>query len=513
LAFINGTSTPDTLNGTTSADYITGGAGNDTITGGAGNDTINGGGDNDSIVGSTGVDSMTGGAGADVFAFQAGHGGSAPQHDLITDFIVGTDKLWFPAGTPLEFQANSAGQFVHYGTNANDWVQLRGVQNATAAQLTGTTTPTPPPPSSGPTTGNDTITGTANADTINALAGDDSVSGLGGNDTITGGPGHDVMTGGAGADVFAFAYGDGGPRPNHDHITDFEVGADRLQFPSGAPLALYDKAEGTWVHWGADESNEDWVLLEGRHGATLAQLTGTGGATPPAGPTISVSDTSVTEGGTLNYGVTLSAASTQTVTVAYATVDGTATGGTDYTAKSGTLSFAPGTTSQPVTVATTQDSAVEPNETLILRLTSPTGGAAIAKADGTGTINNDDTTTTPPPSGTGQTFNGKNTSETITGTPYDDTIIGNRGNDTLTGGGGADDFVFYRTDGFDRIKDFVTGVDDIVLHRVSQSQVSYRTTTYSGVSGLDVTYNGGSNHVFVEQYPGTSLAPGDVVFA
>ena len=131
------------------------------------------------------------------------------------------------------------------------------------------------------TNSGNTLFGTNNADTINALGGNDTVYGLGGNDTITGGPGHDVMTGGAGADVFAFAYGDGGPRPNHDHITDFEVGADRLQFPSGAPLALYDKAEGTWVHWGADESNEDWVLLEGRHGATLAQLTGTATTTPP----------------------------------------------------------------------------------------------------------------------------------------------------------------------------------------------------------------------------------------
>jgi Ca2+-binding RTX toxin-like protein len=388
------------------------------------------------------------------------------------------------------------------------------VQGATNAQLLGSGGT---PPSSSPTAGNDNLTGDANANTINALAGDDTVNGGGGNDTITGGTGYDEVTGGAGADVFVFAPGDSTAARPHDAVMDFQVGTDRLQLAGGATIFdNFNEPAGQWIGYQNATGGWGYVQLRGVQGATNAQLLGSGGGgtpPPPAEPTISVSDTSVTEGGTLNYGVTLSAASTQTVTVAYATVDGTATGGTDYTAKSGTLSFAPGTTSQPVAVVTTQDSTVEPNETLILRLTSPTGGAAIAKADGTGTINNDDTTTTPPPSGTGQTFNGKNTSETITGTPYDDTIIGNRGNDTLTGGGGADDFVFYRTDGFDRIKDFVTGVDDIILHGVSQSQVSYRTTTYSGVSGLDVTYNGGSNHVFVEQYPGTSLAPGDVVFA
>jgi hypothetical protein len=60
--------------------------------------------------------------------------------------------------------------------------------------------------------------------------------------------------------------------------------------------------------------------------------------------------------------------------VAYTTQNGTATAGVDYTAASGTLSFAAGETTKTVTVATIDDTAVESNETLRLVLSNPTGG-------------------------------------------------------------------------------------------------------------------------------------------
>ena len=66
-------------------------------------------------------------------------------------------------------------------------------------------------------------------------------------------------------------------------------------------------------------------------------------------PSIAIGNVSVTEGqlrhedGSL--AVTLSAASGQTVTVNYATANGTATAGSDYVAATGTLTFAPGVTS------------------------------------------------------------------------------------------------------------------------------------------------------------------------
>src|SRR5262249_11090799 len=88
--------------------------------------------------------------------------------------------------------------------------------------------------------------------------------------------------------------------------------------------------------------------------------------------------------------VTLSAASGQTVTVHYATANGTATtSNNDYTATSGTLTFAPGETSKTVSVTVRGDRNLEPNETFFLNLTSPTN-ALLADAQGTGTTMTDD---------------------------------------------------------------------------------------------------------------------------
>lgn len=107
----------------------------------------------------------------------------------------------------------------------------------------------------------------------------------------------------------------------------------------------------------------------------------------------------MTEGdaGTSNlvFTVTLSPASAQTVTVDYATSDGTATAGSDYTATSGTVTFTPGQTSRTVTVTVLNETLVEPDETVILTLSNPSN-ATIGDATGTGTIRTDDTDATAP---------------------------------------------------------------------------------------------------------------------
>ena len=77
------------------------------------------------------------------------------------------------------------------------------------------------------------------------------------------------------------------------------------------------------------------------------------------------------EGGTATFTVTLSSSSSQTVTVGYATAAGTATAGSDYTATSGTLTFAPGVTSQAVLVGVLGDSVDELDETLTVSLSTP----------------------------------------------------------------------------------------------------------------------------------------------
>ena len=117
-------------------------------------------------------------------------------------------------------------------------------------------------------------------------------------------------------------------------------------------------------------------------------------------PALSINSVSAAEGnaGTsaFTFTVTLSAASATPVTVQFATADGTATAGSDYTAASGTLTFAPGVTSQPVVVNVTGDTMVEGNETFVVNLSNPSG-ATIAVAQGTGTITNDDSTAPPQP--------------------------------------------------------------------------------------------------------------------
>jgi hypothetical protein len=65
------------------------------------------------------------------------------------------------------------------------------------------------------------------------------------------------------------------------------------------------------------------------------------------------------------------------VTVDYVTSDGTATAGVDYTAVSGTLLFAAGQISQTFTVPVTNDAIDEPNKTVNLGLSNPTGGATL----------------------------------------------------------------------------------------------------------------------------------------
>jgi len=111
-------------------------------------------------------------------------------------------------------------------------------------------------------------------------------------------------------------------------------------------------------------------------------------------PTLSIADVTVTEGNTgtraATFTVTLSAASTTPVTVAFASADGTAKTATgDYATSSGTLTFAPGVTTQTITILVTGDLVYETNETFTIDLSSPTG-ATLAKASATGTITNDD---------------------------------------------------------------------------------------------------------------------------
>jgi hypothetical protein len=116
---------------------------------------------------------------------------------------------------------------------------------------------------------------------------------------------------------------------------------------------------------------------------------------PTVPPDLLITDTTVSEGNSgtsqADFTVSLSEPSTQQVTVAYATEDGTASAGEDYVgATSGsTLTFAPGDTSKTVSVQVNGDTQNEPDETFFVNLSNP-ANATISDEKGIGTINNDD---------------------------------------------------------------------------------------------------------------------------
>ncbi|MDX2037807.1 MAG: Calx-beta domain-containing protein [Isosphaeraceae bacterium] len=124
--------------------------------------------------------------------------------------------------------------------------------------------------------------------------------------------------------------------------------------------------------------------------ASLGRYTITGSRVEPGvAGSLSVGDVVVNEtAGTATFTVTLTGAISAPATVAYATANGSATAGADYSAVAGTLTFnAPG--SQTVTVPILDDSLVETDETFELRL-SGASGALIADGTGVGTIVSDD---------------------------------------------------------------------------------------------------------------------------
>ena len=163
------------------------------------------------------------------------------------------------------------------------------------------------------------------------------------------------------------------------------VRADKKNYPD----ALFH-----WVNTGLSWSTGDTIVVK------LTE------------PTLSIDDAAaVIEGESAEFTVRLSAPGGAAVSVSYATVDGTAAAGSDYTTASGMLRFQPGETSQTITVTTLDDAESEVDETFTVAL-SAASGATIAGGIGVGTIADNErrrqppTTpppTTPPPTTPGRT--------------------------------------------------------------------------------------------------------------
>ncbi|MEA9827307.1 putative Ig domain-containing protein [Xanthomonas campestris pv. raphani] len=198
---------------------------------------------------------------------------------------------------------------------------------------------------------------------------------------------------GAGGVSFDIATADGSATAGVDYVASSLTGQT---IPAGSSSATFTVlVNGDTL----SEPNETFfVNVSNVSGAGVSDAQGQGTiVNDDALPSLSIDDVSVNEGNsgttTATFTVTLSAASGQTVSVNYASADGTATAGSDYVARSGTLTFAPGTTAQGVAITVNGDTALEPNETFSVGL-SGASNASIARATGAGTILNDDVVVT-----------------------------------------------------------------------------------------------------------------------
>ena len=191
-----------------------------------------------------------------------------------------------------------------------------------------------------------------------------------------------------------------------DNVTVTIGGAGGDVTASPTPLTFttsnWSTAQTVTVNVGEDDDAVADRLVTLTHTVAGGDYTGTSAdsvtvtVTEKDTPTLAVANAQASEGDVaVVFTITLSTASSNEVTVDYATSDGTAAAGSDYTTTSGTLTFTAGSTdSQTVSVPVTDDSVDEDEqETFMLTLSGATnatlaGGNATLEA--TGTIRDND---------------------------------------------------------------------------------------------------------------------------
>jgi Ca2+-binding RTX toxin-like protein len=329
-----------------------------------------------------------------------------------------------------------------------------------------------------------------------AISGGDSPStltGTSGADTITAGRSADTITGGEGGDLLVFRH-----LPwQGSKVTDFKVGADRLDFsqlfqaagysgsnPEGDGYISYKYFAGLQIYFDPDASGTgQWpfliTTLQGVPGGTYrwADLSASGSTPPPsAGGTIRFAwtDTAILpegDSGPRNVGVPV----TRSDTTGSAAVEWTVTpSGTNPASAadfaggalpSGTVTFAPGEQTKFIVFNVAGDTAAEPDEGLTITLSNPQGASLGANATLAGLIQNDDGGQPPPSSG--QVINSSKEGDVLTGGAGADTLNAGRGPDQLTGAGGADRFVFVDAPwNAGKVTDFTPGTDKIDLRGI-----------------------------------------------
>ena len=171
---------------------------------------------------------------------------------------------------------------------------------------------------------------------------------------------------------------------------DYTATSGTLNFAAGEVSKTITVAISEDTIYEGDETFT--VDLSGAVNATIADNQGLGTIEDnESEPTLSIDNVTVNEeDGTALFTVTLSGESKFPVTVDFATADGSATAGQDYTTTSGTLTFDPGVTTQTIAVSITDDTLYEGvDETFYVNLSNPSN-ATIADNQGLGTIVDND---------------------------------------------------------------------------------------------------------------------------
>ena len=170
---------------------------------------------------------------------------------------------------------------------------------------------------------------------------------------------------------------------------DFTAASGTVSFAAGETSKTITVST---VNDSLGEPSETLTMMLSNASANTALIASTGTGTINDNDTsMAIGNASVIEGGVLAFPITRSGLTLSAVSASYSSAAGTASSGSDFTAGSGTVSLAVGETSKIIAIGTTDDGTAESAETMTVTLSSPTGGANINVATGTGTIVDDDT--------------------------------------------------------------------------------------------------------------------------